>query len=120
NSTPPFAIGPLKLPKCPLVKSSTTRTFAPRARSWSVSVEPINDAPPVTRTSFPVQNVSAGFTLSLASSVCLSGRNAAHYFYQFLHFVASIIAPRRFFRRRAHLFQSVAVRGKVSNRSCEF
>jgi hypothetical protein len=33
--------------------------FAPRVSSWSVSVEPMKDAPPVTKTVFPAQNPSA-------------------------------------------------------------
>ena len=33
-------------------RSSTMRTYAPRSRSLSVSVEPMNEAPPVTRTRF--------------------------------------------------------------------
>src|ERR1700680_373586 len=39
----------------PLVRSSTTRTWAPRATSASTRCEPMNDAPPVTRTFFRLQ-----------------------------------------------------------------
>ena len=39
----------------PVLRSSTTRTMAPRDTSASTRLEPMNEVPPVTRTCLPFQ-----------------------------------------------------------------
>src|SRR5947208_1278214 len=50
NSTRPLSMWSLMFSSWPLVRSSTTRTAAPRSISPSTRCEPMNEAPPVTST----------------------------------------------------------------------
>jgi hypothetical protein len=67
----------------------------------------MNEAPPVTKTRFPVQKVSAGFTLIHPYSIYFSPRaGAADNFHKFLQLFDSIIGWRRRQRCAAHSFDS--------------
>src|SRR5438876_2913218 len=56
SSTRPASTCPLILSRFPLLRLSTTRTRAPRSTSASTRWEPMNEAPPVTRTVLPFQS----------------------------------------------------------------
>src|SRR4029077_16977675 len=75
----------------PLVSSSTMRTWAPRATSASTRCEPINDAPPVTRTFLRLQMVPSS-----------SSRGFFHHLHKPLEFRYSSISPRCFPRTPSH------------------
>src|SRR5437016_1943132 len=94
------------LARWPLVRSSTMRTFfAPRTSSWSVSVEPMNDAPPVTKTVFPAQNPSAVVTRAQPPLIWLVNRQLIDDFHKFLQFPDSIIVGSSGPCRFAHSLQ---------------
>src|SRR5260221_12873034 len=66
----------------------------------------MNDAPPVTRTRFPVQKVSAGFTLFHPLLFYFSPRaQAAENVHKFLQLVNSIIGRSRGQRGLGHFLQ---------------
>ena len=56
NSIPPCSQYLRRFSTRPLLRSSTTRTRAPRSTSASTRWEPMNEAPPVTRTVLPFQS----------------------------------------------------------------
>src|SRR6266403_2452224 len=76
----------------------------------------MNDAPPVTKTLFPVQNVSADFTRFHPPQFYLSPRaGAADNLNEFFELFDSIIAGRGSERRLAHALHAFGIARKLAD-----